>query len=223
MTARDTTGGIGGDDDAALPARLRRPIGIAALVSALVVSLLAVSYAGDGSAGAVDMWIQGAFAQLLPPRGQAALAVDFVGEPVGAVVLTVVVATACLALGRRRLAVVAVVGPIATGVVTTVLKPVVDRTINGPHLAFPSGHTAFVTAVALVVGLLAVVQLRTGVAYGTLIVAGAVCIAGGAMTWAQVVPDRTLPDRHRRRPLYRGGRRPRGRLRRRQHASPRLA
>ena len=133
------------------------------------------------------MWIQGAFALVLPPRGQAALAVDFVGEPVGAVVLTVVVATACLALGRRRLAVVAVVGPIATGVVTTVLKPVVGRTMNGPHLAFPSGHTAFVTAVAMVVGLLAVVQLRTGVAHGTLIVAGAVCIAGGAMTWAQVV------------------------------------
>jgi undecaprenyl-diphosphatase len=70
-------------------------------------------------------------------------------------VLVVVLVGVCLALGRRRLAVLVVAGPVAAGVATTVLKPVVDRTKDG-DLAYPSGHMAAATALAVVAALLLV-------------------------------------------------------------------
>jgi undecaprenyl-diphosphatase len=48
-----------------------------------------------------------------------------------------------------------VAAPAATGAVTTLLKALVGRTLDG-DLALPSGHTAGVTAVSLVLALLLV-------------------------------------------------------------------
>jgi undecaprenyl-diphosphatase len=48
---------------------------------------------------------------LRPPLLDVALAIDFGGESVGAVVLLAVLVTACLVLRRPRMAVLAAVGP----------------------------------------------------------------------------------------------------------------
>lgn len=170
----------------ALPSPLRRPIGAVAVLAALVVAVLAVLYSGDAAPGRVDQWIQSAVQDWLPPAVTVALLIDFVGEPLGAAVLLTLLAAACLVLGRRRLAVVAVAGLGSAGVVTTVLKPAVGRTINGDYLAYPSGHTAAATALALVLALLAVDLLRTGRLVSVLLVLASAGAAGAAMAWSQV-------------------------------------
>ncbi len=76
-------------------------------------------------------------------------------DPVPLAIMIVVLAGLCLALGRRRLAVLAVAGPVLTGVATTVVKPVIERTKNG-DLSYPSGHMGSAVAVAIVVALLLV-------------------------------------------------------------------
>jgi undecaprenyl-diphosphatase len=74
---------------------------------------------------------------------------------------------------------------------TSLLKHVVGRTINGENLSYPSGHTAFATAVALAVALLAAERL--GRPAGTLLVLAAALMAGAAMGWAQVALDAHYP------------------------------
>jgi membrane-associated phospholipid phosphatase len=109
-------------------------------------------------------------------------------DPVPLVVIIVLLATVCLVLGRRRLAVLAVVGPALTGVATTVLKEVVGRTKNG-DLAYPSGHGGAATAVALVAGLLlvSVIRVRLWAAVG--LVAGLTVLVGGGMAVAMTLTN----------------------------------
>lgn len=165
---------------------LRRPIGITAILAALVVAVLAVHHSGDTAPGMLDRWVQTAVESLLPQPGRGALLVDLVGAPLVAVVLVGLLAGTCLVLGRRRLAVVAVVGLGLTGVVTTVLKPVIDRTIHGGYLAYPSGHTAAATALALIITLLVVDLLRAGRLPGMLLILAGTGAAGATMAWSQV-------------------------------------
>jgi undecaprenyl-diphosphatase len=94
------------------------------------------------------------------PRGAARLVIGAF-DPVPLAVVVAVLAGTCLVLARRRLAVLVVLGPAATGLATTVLKPVVDRTKNG-DLAYPSGHMGAAVALALAVALIVIslVHLR---------------------------------------------------------------
>lgn len=170
----------------ALPPALRRPIGIMAVLAALVGAVLAARYSGDIAASWLDRWAQTAVESLLPQPGPGALLIDLVGEPLVTAVVAGLLAAACLALGRRRLAVVAVAGPGLTGVATTVLKPVIGRTIHGSYLAYPSGHTAAVTVLALVVMLLAVDLLRAGRLPGVLLILAGAGAGGATMAWSQV-------------------------------------
>lgn len=114
--------------------------------------------------------------------GSVALAVDFFGEPIGAVVVLGVLVAATLPARSWRWSAVAVLGPGLTVVATTVAKPLVGRMINGPHLSYPSGHTAYATAVGLVAALL--LARRVGAFVPLTIVVPAVF--GAAMAWAQV-------------------------------------
>lgn len=171
----------------ALPPRLRRPIGVAGVLAAVVVAVLGVAYSGDAASSRVDRWLQSAVEGALPSAHAATLVVDFAGEPLGAVTLMGLLAAACLVLRRRRLGVVAVVGPCCTVLATTILlKPMIGRTINGAHLAYPSGHTAVVTALMLVLALLAVDLIRAGTLVGVLLILAATTVAGGTMAWSQI-------------------------------------
>ncbi|MGW0864718.1 phosphatase PAP2 family protein [Streptomyces sp. NPDC002611] len=172
---------------AVLPPAPRGLLGLIAILAALVVVALGGRYAGRSEPGAGDGWIQSAVDGVRPPWRYLALATDFLAEPVGAAALVVVTVTGCLLLRHPRAAVLVVVGAGLTVGTTKLLKPLVGRTIHGPdNLSYPSGHTAFLTALALVVALLVTGRLGLGRTAGTVLVLGAALVAGAAMGWAQV-------------------------------------
>ncbi|QES52752.1 hypothetical protein DEJ50_29805 [Streptomyces venezuelae] len=171
-----------------LPPSLRARLGTVAAVAALVVLALGVRYAGAGEPGTVDARIRAAVDGARPPWWRhAALATDFLGEPAGAAALVAAIVTGCLLLRHPRAAVLVVAGTGTAVGVTTLLKPLVGRTINGGYLSYPSGHTAFLTALALSLALLATGRRPgLGKAAGLSLVLTAALVAGTAMGWAQV-------------------------------------
>ncbi|MGI5347185.1 phosphatase PAP2 family protein [Streptomyces sp. CA-250714] len=178
---------IGRSVRAVLPSLLRGWLGVAAALGALVVVVLGVLYAGDGKPGVVDARIWAVVEGVGPPWRYVALGTDFLGEPVGAVMLVVAAVTGCLVLRCPRAAVLSVVGVGLTVGTAKLLKHLVGRTIHGDgNLSYPSGHTAFLTALALVVALIAASRLGLGRTVGTLLVLASGLVAGAAMGWAQV-------------------------------------
>ena len=175
-----------------MPTPLRPPIGVAAVLAALVLAALSAVYAAGGALGGFDGRAQ-PLDGLRPPLRDVALVIDFCGEPVGAAVLLAVLVTACLVLRRPRMAVLAVAGSGSTVAVTSGLKRVVGRTIHGDFLSFPSGHTALVTAMAIVFALLVVNLLWPGTPSAVLLVLTAAVMAGAAMAWSQVALSAHYP------------------------------
>ncbi|MEU6179747.1 phosphatase PAP2 family protein [Streptomyces coeruleorubidus] len=173
---------------AVLPSQLRAGLGLIAALAGLVVVVLGVLYAGHGEPGRVDRWvIQPTADSVRPPWRRVALATDFLGEPAGAAMLVVATGAVCLLLRHPRAAVFTVVGAALAVGTTKALKPLVGRTIHGDgNLSYPSGHTAFLTALALMVALLAAGRLGLGRTAGTLLALAAALVAGAAMGWAQV-------------------------------------
>ncbi|WP_329026166.1 phosphatase PAP2 family protein [Streptomyces sp. NBC_00690] len=171
---------------AVLPPALRAWLGLIAALATLTAVAVAVLYAGHDQPGTMDAWIQPAVDGVQQPWRNVALATDFLGEPAGAAVLVLGAVTCCLLLRRPRAAVLIVVGAGLTVGATKLLKPLVGRTIHGDHLAYPSGHTAFFTALALMVALLAIGRLDLGRTGSTLFVLAAALVAGAAMGWAQI-------------------------------------
>ncbi len=162
-------------------------------ISVVVVVVLGAAHAGETTAGPVDQWIRLAVVMRLLPSADDAYMIDYLGEPVGALLLTVGLASYCLILRRGRLCVLAVVGPAATVAVTVAAKPVVDREIHAGNLSYPSGHTAMVTATAIVVGLLVVDHLRRGAVVSCLVIVGGSVVAGLRMAFAQITLDAHYP------------------------------
>ncbi|WP_447040513.1 phosphatase PAP2 family protein [Streptomyces sp. DSM 118878] len=173
---------------AVLPPSLRAWLGVVAALAALVVVALGVMYAGHSQPGTVDRWfVEPTADSVRPPWRYVALATDFLGEPIGAAVLVVAAVAGCLWRRRPRAAVFIVVGVCVAVGTTTLMKPLVGRTIHGDgNLAYPSGHTAFLTALALMAALLATGRLGLGRAAGTLLTLAAALAAGAAMGWAEV-------------------------------------
>ncbi|MER5918037.1 phosphatase PAP2 family protein [Streptomyces sp. NPDC001982] len=170
---------------AVLPPSLRVWLGLFAALAALAVVALGVLYAGHSRPGMVDARISAAVEGVRPPWRNVALATDFWGEPAGVAMLVVAAVAGCLLLRRPRAAVLVVAGVGMTVATSTLLKSLVGRTIHGDNLSYPSGHTAFATALALVVALLAAGRLGLGRTAGTLLVLAVALVAGAAMGWAQ--------------------------------------
>ncbi|MYR56875.1 phosphatase PAP2 family protein [Streptomyces sp. SID625] len=181
MSGRGTAGPV-------LPSVLRAPLGAVAALGALVVAVLGVVYAGQSGPTAVDARITAGVEGAGAFWRHVALAADSLGEPVGAVLLVPAAVAGCGLLRSGRAAVLAVAGPGAAVAVATGLKSVVGRTIHGnDNLSYPSGHTAFATAVALVVALTVAGRLGLGRAAGVPLVLAVALAAGGVMGWAEVV------------------------------------
>ncbi|MER7949445.1 phosphatase PAP2 family protein [Streptomyces sp. NPDC096079] len=177
-----------------LPASLRGWLGPVAALAALAVVALGVLYAGHGGPGKADRWIQPMPDDVDPRWWDLAHAVDFLGEPAGAASLVAAAVALCLLLRSPRAAVLVVAGVGLSVATTTLLKPVVGRTIHGDdNLSYPSGHTAFLTAFALTAALLLAARLGLGRAVGTLLVLVAALLGGAAMGWAQVVLSAHYP------------------------------
>lgn len=166
-------------------AELRRPVAAAAGAAAVVFTALAVRYAGTTGVSTVDATVRALVSR--PDAAHRWLVVHTmrVGSPSSVLALSALLAGACLLLGRRRLAALAVVGPGVTGAGTTVLKPLLGRTIDG-GFAFPSGHTAGATALGLVTGLLLVSVFRLGRAGALLVIATSGLAAGSAVAAALI-------------------------------------
>ncbi|MGW3395002.1 phosphatase PAP2 family protein [Streptomyces hydrogenans] len=176
-----------------LPGPVRGRFGAVAALAALVVVGLGVLYGGDSGPGRVDARVRALLGEVEASWRAFAEAVDFLGEPVGAAALVLGTVTGCLLLRRPRAAVLVVAGAGTAVVATTVLKSVVGRTIHGGYLAFPSGHTAFLTAYALVTALLVTGRLGLGRTAGPFLVLAAGTAAGAVMGWAQIVLDAHYP------------------------------
>jgi undecaprenyl-diphosphatase len=109
-------------------------------------------------------------------------------DPLPLAVIATALAVLCLLAGRRRLAVLALIGPVATGLATVVLKPLIDRTKDG-DLAYPSGHTGTATALALVAGLLLVAVLHLHRWAAAALVSAVTVAAGVVMSVAMTLTD----------------------------------
>lgn len=128
-------------------------LGVAALLAVVVVAL-GVRFAGDRAATRLDLRIMVHLYAWYPDRRALAGRIADLGGPVSVVLATAVLAVVCWASGRRRGAVLAVLGPgLATVLTEWVLKPSVDRRMLG-YLTYPSGHSTGAFAVATVVGVL---------------------------------------------------------------------
>ncbi|MEU7581700.1 phosphatase PAP2 family protein [Streptomyces sp. NPDC041068] len=171
-----------------LPSLLRAWLGLVSVLAAPVVVVIGILYAGHSEPGTVDRWVIDPTADSVrPPWRNVALVIDFLGEPAGAAVLVVGLVAGCLFLRQPRAAVLVVAASAMTVVTATLLKYLVGRTIHGDdNLSYPSGHTAFLTALALVVALLVTGRLGLGRTSGALLVLAAAPAAGAAMGWAQV-------------------------------------
>jgi membrane-associated phospholipid phosphatase len=145
-------------------------------------AVLAARFAGTGPDGMSR--VDRAF---LRPRfhGRSVLeALTWIGAPETVVAVAVLASAVAFWLGRRRLAAVALIGPGLTGLATTSLKPVIDRTIVDGELAFPSGHTAGAAALGLVAAIAVIGVLRPRPAGGLALLAASVvpgAIAGTGM------------------------------------------
>jgi undecaprenyl-diphosphatase len=157
----------------------RRSAAVVVVAATLIVVALGVRYAGEASPRWLDQTALTSFRDWFPiPRRPARLVIGLF-DPVPLAVLVAALAGVSLRLKRRRLAVLAVAGPVLSGLAATLLKPVIDRTKNG-DLVYPSGHMAAAVAVALVVALLLVnlFQPRRWVRIAVLVTAPAVTGAG---------------------------------------------
>lgn len=169
---------------AILPSGLRAPAAAVSVLALLVFGFFAARYAYDTSAGRLDRRVE----KLVAESGDGPSLPDAVivlGNPATVIVLAVLLAGVALALGHRRLAVLAIVGPGLTGVATTTLKPIIGRTIDG-GFAFPSGHTGGATALGVVAALLLITMLRPATGTSALLLAAGAVVSGGAMGLALV-------------------------------------
>ncbi|SEB29671.1 PAP2 superfamily protein [Amycolatopsis tolypomycina] len=171
---------------AALPAVLRAPLAMtAALATAILVALGILHFRDSGLTG-IDAALLPSIYGVEPPWRYVALVVDFGGEPVGSVILIALLSGVCWLARRVRTAVLTVAGVVVTVALTTVLKPLVGRTIHGEFLSYPSGHTALATALALIIALLLTERWGLGRAAAMAVVLGLALVAGLVMGWAEV-------------------------------------
>ena len=129
-------------------------------VAALTFVAMASQVAGDSKAARPDKWLNELFDLGSSATKSATLnAFLYIGDPLFAGFVALLLATLSAACGRLRIATLALTGPIAAGLTAATLKPLIGRTFDG-GLAFPSGHTVLATAFSLIAALLLASQLR---------------------------------------------------------------
>ena len=161
-----------------LPAGTRRPAAIVATGCLVLVALLGTISAHQGHGDAVDRTVDSWVIGLGIPRHILSL-VSRIGGLTAVTALTAALAAACLAARRVSGAVLAVSGvALASALTELVLKPVVHRTITG-YLAYPSGHTTglFALASAIAVVMLAPRSGRPHPAVRIAVIGAAVVVA----------------------------------------------
>ncbi|MEU7811030.1 phosphatase PAP2 family protein [Pseudonocardia sp. NPDC049154] len=177
----------------ALPAYLRRPAAVAVGLSTVVFALLATRYAGERGYGRIDGHAENLVDSLTSAHSWILQRLSELGSPPLVVFAAFALCGLCLAWGRRRLAVVAIVGPGLTGVATTFLKPAIGRTMEFGGFAYPSGHTGGATSIALVAALLLVSLVRPGRITGIALVVTIALVVGGTIGTAMIATGAHYP------------------------------
>jgi membrane-associated phospholipid phosphatase len=118
------------------------------------VAALGIRYAGHRSAGPFDASVDHWFTSHLGLTSVPLTALTWLGDPGPVVLITAIMALACLwARWWRGVALAVLAIPAANGLTEDVLKPVIDRTIEG-LLSLPSGHTTAAFSLATVAAVL---------------------------------------------------------------------
>lgn len=176
----------------ALTPAVAGPLAVVGGLAALVLVTLGVVLAGSATATAPDRWLQAVVVGWWPDPGEGAYFIDYLGDPESVAKAALLLAAVCVAFGRRRLAVVALLSPVVTGLVTTLGKLVVLRTIHGPdNLSYPSGHAGAIATLAAVLLLLVVDLLRAGRGVGLV-----VFLVGTVGITAVMAVDQVAIDAH---------------------------
>ncbi|KZB81964.1 phosphatase PAP2 family protein [Amycolatopsis regifaucium] len=170
----------------ALPPRARVPLWGLGAFGFLVALVLGLRYAGTSHTAGLDALVLPAIDRVEGQLWYLATAIDFAGEPVGAVVVIALFGWLCLRHRRPRTAILLVAASGVTVALTTGLKPLTGRLIHGEFLSYPSGHTAFAVTVAAVAALLVIDVRSLGPVGGASVLFGLVAFAGFAMGWAEV-------------------------------------
>ncbi|HEY0718929.1 MAG TPA: phosphatase PAP2 family protein [Streptosporangiaceae bacterium] len=127
-----------------------------AVLCAVVLTALAIRYAGHTQAGPLDARIDGWAQGHLGITSPTLRALTLLGDPAPVTVMTLLIALGCARARWWRAVVLTVLAtPAASGLTEDVLKPAIGRTIDGA-LSMPSGHTCAVFTLAT----LGVVLLR---------------------------------------------------------------
>lgn len=172
------------DARALVPPALRPFVWLVILPSLAGLAVLAARVARSGGPLAVDRRVDTPLVYRLHPFARAFRDLTQLGSPLGVVVLSACLAIGCLAIRRRRAALLSLVGaPLAGALTEYVLKPLVGRH-KGPLYAFPSGHTTGAVAVAAVITLF----LLPGGAFTQLPRPARLALAGLAAVLASALP-----------------------------------
>src|SRR5258708_5920406 len=116
-----------------------------------VMLVIGLRYSGTHGPGPLDRAVDSRIHHRFGDHPLFLQRVVTLANPGSAVVICAVLCVVFFFMDRRRLAVLVVIGPALAGVlVDVVLKPLFDRRLAGA-LAYPSGHTAAASSIALVV------------------------------------------------------------------------
>jgi membrane-associated phospholipid phosphatase len=135
-----------------LPRSCRRAAVVTVVLSAAITVGLGVRYRSGIGAGHLDRFIDAGLLDRGDVRVLGQLA--SLGDPVPVAAAAGLVAIGAVAVRRWSAVALAMIGPSLAAMVTElVLKPLVGRRYEG-ELAFPSGHTTGVVAVAVVIAVI---------------------------------------------------------------------
>lgn len=136
-----------------MPQPVRRPAAMLAGLALLLLVALSACYHGAHSYGRLDSWFAASASPLVHWHARWSELIVWMGTASFVVPVAGALSVALLVMHRWRLAALAIAGPGLTGAVTTLMKPMIGRTIHG-GLALPSGHTGGLTSVSIVVALM---------------------------------------------------------------------
>ncbi len=170
-----------------LAAPARRWAGLLLVSCTILVAVLGALFAHQAKADGFDHAVDSPIITWLGSHPGLALWLAAPGSTIPAVLLSVAVVAACLLAGRLNGAVLAAAAvPAAVGLDEGILKPLVHRTYRG-SLAYPSGHTTAVFALAATVTVLLLAPPQPGRAKALrLSIPAATCVLGGVVAAAVI-------------------------------------
>jgi undecaprenyl-diphosphatase len=115
------------------------------------------------------------------------------GDALPVIIIAMGLCSLALVLGQLRDAVLAIVGPLLTGLTTTGVKPLVGRIIRG-SLAYPSGHTGAWTSLGLVAALVLIGLVSASALTSAVILASGAVLAGATMATALILSGDHYPS-----------------------------